>query len=170
MSGLFKMVAQMRNGGFVVEALTDGKRFPVSSSQRIIMLEDISVYTMHEDMPLKDVFLKMKEQDAICSAMNSKSDPADLKSTLKKVIPEFDEERVHASDIKKMFVWYSLLKDIIGTEPEEKIAETTDEKSAEAPAEKPKKAKAVKAKTADDTEVVAEKKPKAPRKTTKKEA
>jgi hypothetical protein len=69
-----------------------------------------------------------------------------------------------------MFVWYTLLKDIIGTEPEEKDAATTEEKSEEAPAEKPKKAKAVKAKVADDAEVVAEKKPKAPRKTTKKEA
>lgn len=188
MSGLFKMVAQMRNGGFIVESLGDGRRFPVSSTQRIVMLEDISVYTMEDDMPLKDVFAKMKEQDALCSAIDAKSDAADLKSTLKKVIPEFDEERVHASDIKKMFSWYSLLKDIIGTEPEEekkeekaeakaeKTAEkkakkeTAAEKTEEATEEKPKKPRAVKAKAADETETTAEKKSKTPRKTAKKEA
>ena len=52
MSGLFKMVAQMRNGGFVVESLIDGRRQPVSSMQRITMLKDIAVFTMEDDMPL----------------------------------------------------------------------------------------------------------------------
>ena len=183
MSGLFKMVAQMRNGGFVVESLSDNRRFPVSSTQRIIMLEDISVYTMEEDMPLKDVFKRMKEQDALCSSQSSKTEAAELKSTLKKVIPEFDEERVHASDIKKMFVWYNLLRDIIGTEEEEE-EETKETASVEANAEgatevKPKKAKTAKveaatdekpkkAKSADDD--ATEKKAKAPKKTTRKES
>jgi hypothetical protein len=183
MSGLFKMVAQMRNGGFVVESLSDSKRFPVSSTQRIIMLEDISVYTMEDDMPLKEVFKRMKEQDALCSSQTARTGPEELKSTLKKVIPEFDEERVHASDIKKMFVWYNLLKDIIGTEEEEaekqdsepaemKAEETAEEKSKKA---KPAKAKAASAASAEkkaDTGSAAdgtEKKAKAPKKTTRKE-
>lgn len=155
MSGLFKMVAQMRNGGFVVESLSDQKRFPVSSTQRIIMLEDISVYTMEDDMPLKDVFKKMKEQDEMCSKQTAKTEPEVLKATLKKVIPEFDEERVHASDIKKMFVWYNLLRDIIGTEEEEEKEETKEtpvETKAEAVEEKPKKAKAVKAEKVETAE------------------
>ena len=120
LSGLFKMVAQMRNGGFVVEALADGRRMPVSSMQRIIMLKDIAVYTVEDDMPLYYVFKKMKEQDAVASAVSSKAEPADLKATLKKILPEFDEERVHASDIRKMFIWYKLVKDIVGSPEAEK--------------------------------------------------
>jgi len=120
LSGLFKMVAQMRNGGFVVEALADGRRMPVSSMQRIIMLKDIAVYTVEDDMPLYYVFKKMKEQDAVASAVSSKAEPAELKATLKKILPEFDEERVHASDIRKMFIWYKLVKDIVGSPEAEK--------------------------------------------------
>lgn len=121
LSGLFKMVAQMRNGGFVVEALADGRRMPVSSTQRIIMLKDIAVYTQEDDMPLYHVFKKMKEQDALAAAVSSKTEPAELKVTLKSILPEFDEERVHASDIRKMFIWYKLVKDIVGT-PEAEAA------------------------------------------------
>mgnify|MGYP000317085578 CR=1 FL=1 len=120
MSGLFKMVAQMRNGGFVVEALADGRRLPVSSMQRIIMLKDIAVYTVEDDMPLYTVFKKMKDQDQLAMSVDPKADPADLKAVLKKILPEFDEERVYASDIRKMFTWYKLVKDIVGSPEAEK--------------------------------------------------
>lgn len=131
LSGLFKMVAQMRNGGFVVEALADGRRMPVSSMQRIIMLKDIAVYTVEDDMPLYTVFKKMKEQDAVASAVSSKAEPADLKATLKKILPEFDEERVHASDIRKMFIWYKLVKDIVGSPEAEKAMQAELEGAVE---------------------------------------
>lgn len=119
MSGLFKMIAQMRNGGFVVESLIDGRRQPVSSMQRITMLKDIAVFTYEDDIPLYEVFKKMKEQDTIASSVPPKADPADLKSALKKILPDFDDERVHASDIKKMFAWYKLVKNDVGTEESE---------------------------------------------------
>jgi len=141
--GLFKMVAQMRNGGFVVEGLIDGKRIPVSAMQRIIMLKDISVYTMDEDIPLEEVFLKMKENDAVASSISTKADSADLKATLKKVLPEFDEERVHVSDIRKMFMWYALLKDNVTFEKTEAIVEEAEVVADEAPKKK------AKSKTAD---------------------
>ena len=142
MPGLFKMVAQMRNGGFVVEGMSDGKRLPVSAMQRIIMLKDISVYTMEDDMPLEEVFLKMKNNDAVASSVSTKADPAELKSTLKKVLPEFDEERVHVSDIRKMFSWYSLLKDNVSfekaeVEEAEVIIDEAPKKKAKAKAEIP---------------------------------
>ena len=121
MAGLFKMVAQMRNGGFVVEGLTDNKRIPVSAMQRIVMLKDVAVYTKEEDVPLYEVFKKMKEHDALSSSVTSKADGAELKASLKKVFPEFDEDRVHVSDIRKMFSWYVMLKDMIGTPESEAI-------------------------------------------------
>jgi hypothetical protein len=162
-SGLFKMVAQMRNGGFIVESLADQKRQPVSSTQRIVMLEDISVYTMEGDMPLNDVFLKMKSNEDVTSSVNNQSDPSQLKQALKKIIPEFDEERVHASDIKKMFSWFSLLKDIITEEPAKdtsKEASNDAETITEATEEKPKK-RAAKAKKTEEGAEEPVKKPRA---------
>lgn len=150
MSGLYRIVAQMRNGGFVVEGLNDNKRVPVSAMQRIIMLKDIAVYTVEEDMPLIDVFRKMKEQDAVASAVSPKADAEELKVTLKKLLPEFDDDRVHASDIRKMFAWYGMLKDIITDE--EPVAEAAAPVAAEeAPAKK-----TTRKKKAADTEAAAE--------------
>lgn len=143
LSGLFKMVAQMRNGGFVVEALADGRRMPVSSMHRIIMLKDIAVYTVEDDMPLYYVFKKMKEQDAVASAVSSKAEPADLKATLKKILPEFDEERVHASDIRKMFIWYKLVKDIVGSPEAEKAMQAELEGVGESTESTPEAAEGV---------------------------
>lgn len=133
LSGLFRMVAQMRNGGFIVESLADSRRIPVSSTQRIIMLKDIAVYTHGDDMPLYKVFKMMKEQDGFASGISSKAEPADLRSAMKKIMPEFDEERVHASDIRKMFIWYNLVKDIVGTpEAEDSMRELMGEETGEA--------------------------------------
>lgn len=136
LSGLFRMVAQMRNGGFIVESLADSRRIPVSSTQRIIMLKDIAVYTHGDDMPLYKVFKMMKEQDGFASAVSPKAEPADLRSAMKKIMPEFDEDRVHASDIRKMFVWYNLVKEIVGTpEAEESMREVLGETSSETSSE-----------------------------------
>lgn len=159
MSGLFKMVAQMRNGGFVVESLLDGRRQPVSSMQRITMLKDIAVFTTDEDMPLYEVFKKMKEQDAIASKVPAKADTAELKASLKKILPDFDDERVHASDIRKMFLWYNLVKEVVGTEESDaamkaEIDGETPEVNAnieeEVVVEEPVKKKAVKKKLEGD--------------------
>ena len=170
MSGLFKMVAQMRNGGFVVESLLDGRRQPVSSVQRITMLKDFAVFTTDEDIPLYDVFKKMKEQDAIASKVPAKADPSELKASLKKILPDFDDERVHASDIRKMFLWYNLVKEVVGTEESDaamkaeidgEIPEANANIEEEVVVEEPVKKKAVKKKkdeVADEVEAPAPKK------------
>jgi hypothetical protein len=120
MSGLYKLVAQTKSG-FVVESLTDQKRYPISSSQKISMLDDISVFTKGGDMPLKEVLLKMKEHDAEAAKADPKGNPDALKKFFKKVLPDFDEEKVYTSDIKKMVIWYQLVKDLVKEEePEEK--------------------------------------------------
>lgn len=132
LSGLFRMVAQMRNGGFIVESLADARRIPVSSTQRIIMLKDIAVYTHGDDMPLYKVFKMMKEHDGLASSVSPKAEPADLRKAMKEIMPEFDEERVHASDIRKMFIWYNLVKDIVGSpEAEESMREVLGEAAPE---------------------------------------
>jgi len=175
MSGLFKMIAQMRNGGFVVESLIDGRRQPVSSMQRITMLKDIAVFTLEEDIPLYVVFKKMKEQDAIASAVPAKADPADLKAALKKILPDFDDERVHASDIRKMFLWYKLVKNDVGTEESEAAMKaefegevtTNSSEVEEVVVEEPVKKKAAKKKAED---VIADGEAPAPKKKAPKAA
>lgn len=108
MSGLFKVVAQSKNG-IIIESLVDEKRSSVSTTQRISSLVDIAVYTKHEDLPLKEVLKKIQETDGGKLAVDPKADPKMLKDYFKKIVPDFDEERVYVSDIKKILTWYELL-------------------------------------------------------------
>ena len=108
MSGLYKVVAQSKNG-FIVESLADDKRMPVSSTQRISSLVDIAVYTKKEDLPLKEVFKKIQETNGGKLEVDAKGDQKALKDYFKKIIPDVDEDRVYPSDIKKILTWYELL-------------------------------------------------------------
>src|SRR5437868_4810286 len=94
MSGLYKVVAQSKNG-FIVESLVDDKRMPISATQRISSLVDIAVYTKNEDLPLREVFKKIQETNGGKMDADLKGDQQALKDYFKKVIPDFDEERVY---------------------------------------------------------------------------
>ncbi len=107
MGGLFKVVGNNKNG-FIVESMLDNKRTMVSSSQRILTLVDIGVYTTDEEMPLNEVFLKIQESGKDKS-IDVKGDSKKMREFFKSVIPTFDEERVYDSDIKKVLSWYLLL-------------------------------------------------------------
>lgn len=133
MSGLFKVIAQTKNG-FVVESLIDQKRMPISSSQRVSSLEDISIFTKGENMPLADVLTKIKENSA--TLIDTKSDSKTLRSYFKTIVPDYDEEKVYDSDIKKLLTWYSLLKD--SPEYWEKKEETLTEGDEKKPITIPK--------------------------------
>ncbi|MBP6335259.1 MAG: DUF5606 domain-containing protein [Bacteroidia bacterium] len=121
MSGLFKVVGNNKNG-FIVEAVTDNKRSMVSSSQRIMTLVDIGVYTHDKEVPLNEVFLKI-QQAGKDSSIDPKGDAKTLRAFFKSVLPEYDEERVYDSDIRKMLSWYLLLT---GKVDFSKVEETDD--------------------------------------------
>ena len=106
--GLFRYVAQSRNG-FIVESVLDGKRMNASSSSRISALSEISMYTEGEDMPLAEVFTKMYAYTEGKQGPSTKEGNARLKEFFGVVIPEYDRERVHDSDIKKAVSWFNLL-------------------------------------------------------------
>ena len=108
MSGLYKVVAQSKNG-LIVESLTDEKRMPVSATQRVSSLVDIAVFTKKEDLPLREVLKKIHETDGGKLNVDPKGDAKVLKEYFKKIVPDFDEERVYPSDIKKILTWYELL-------------------------------------------------------------
>ena len=106
--GLFKVVAQGKSN-LIVESLTDGKRIPAYSKDRISALEDISVYTYDEDKPLTSVFeiIHIKENGGL--APSHKEDKNTLEGYMLEILPNYDQERVYLSDVKKIFQWYNQL-------------------------------------------------------------
>ena len=123
--GLFKLINNTANA-LIVESLLDGKRFPAYSNAKIIALEDISIYTEDEDMPLKTVFKRMYEKEEGKPANNHKESSAAITNYIESVIPEYDADRVYVSDMRKMIQWYNLLLDknlLNFDEPEEEKKE-----------------------------------------------
>jgi len=130
--GLYKMISQTKSG-FIVESMTDGKRFPVFAHERVSTLEEISIFsTGEEDTPLKNVFKLIFDKLEGKQAMDPKSEPKELVSFFASAVPGYDAERVHASDIKKVLTWYNLLLEKGMME----FAEEEDKKE-EAPQESP---------------------------------
>ena len=136
MSGLYKIVAQSKSG-FIVESVGDGKRSPVSSAQRISTLGDISIFTQKEEVPLREVFLKIKESSGDKIPVSQKSDSDALRDYFKTIVPEFDEERVYTSDIKKVVAWYELLKDKVDFTKADQDGENEALSAARQDADKP---------------------------------
>lgn len=106
--GLYKYIAQSR-GGVIVESLIDGKRMNVPATARVSALSEISMFTENEDIPLAEVFTKMYAHTGGKAALSAKESPARLQEFFGEVVPDFDRERVHASDIKKAVAWFNLL-------------------------------------------------------------
>ena len=135
--GLFKMVAQTRNG-VIVESLTDGKRMPAYASSKISSLEDIAIYTEVDEVPLKEVFAKIFEVQGGAAAPKASSSANELKAFFESVLEDYDKDRVYVSDIKRVTKWYNLLleKGMITEESLKAVAEETkEEEKVEEPAE-----------------------------------
>jgi hypothetical protein len=145
--GLYKMIGQTK-GGLVVESLTDGKRMAAYTSQRILALQDITIYTAEEDVPLVEIYTKMVEKlgKGVAAPDTKKASVEELRAVLKSVQPDYDAERVYASDVKKLFGWFNILVETGIAVPEEK-EEPKKKKPAEAKAKKPKAKKAAKTAT-----------------------
>ncbi len=107
--GLYQMISNTKNG-VLVESLIDGKRIPAFSHERISSLEEISVFTEIEDVPLKQIFHSIYNITSNQQALSHKSSTAELVAFFESVLPTYDKARVYASDIKKMIQWYNLLQ------------------------------------------------------------
>lgn len=127
--GLYRMVSSSNNA-IIVESLLDGKRFPAYASSKIIALEDIAIYTEDEDKPLKEVFKAVFEKENGGKAISHKESANKIKEYMKEVLPDFDEDRVYVSDMKKLFQWYNLLqeKGLLKFDEEEEKDEKEEEK------------------------------------------
>lgn len=107
--GLFKMVAQAKNG-IIVESLIDKKRNQAFTTDKISTLEEISIFTESEDKPLKEIFKSIFEKLEGKAAPDFKNDSSGLKKFFGEVLPEYDKERVYVSHMQKVVAWYNLLQ------------------------------------------------------------
>ena len=106
--GLYKFVAQSVRG-VIVESLLDGRRMNASANAKVSALSEISMFTEGEDIALADVFTRIYAHTGGKEAISPKESPEKLKAAFAEVLPEYDRDRVHVSDIKKCFAWYNTL-------------------------------------------------------------
>lgn len=106
--GLYEILSQTKSG-VIVESLIDKKRFPVNSLHNVSTLNDIAIYTYEDDIPLREVFLNIHNMENGPTSVDPKSSKNELTAYFQEVLPDFDEERVYPSNIKKVLNWYNLL-------------------------------------------------------------
>ncbi|MDY6300555.1 MAG: DUF5606 domain-containing protein [Bacteroidales bacterium] len=135
--GLYQLVSYGKNM-LLVEGLNDKKRFPVHSRERVMSLGDISIFTTSEDVPLSQVFENIgKKFDNKALDAKAIATPDQLHEFIGSVLENWDEDRVHNSDIKKIISWYNIL---VGAGITEFTAKEEEENATEeAPAEDEKK-------------------------------
>ena len=133
--GLYKLAGEAKNN-LVVESLTDGKRMPAFAHERISSLQEISIYTTGEDLPLHDALKMIFEMTGGQPVENPKKmSSAKLKELFRKAIPEYDEDSVYVSDMKKVFTWYNLLleKGLLEFNEDEKEESAENETTTDGP-------------------------------------
>lgn len=109
--GLFKLINRTR-APFTAEELDGGRKMPLFARDNIVSLADISIYTTEGEKPLGEVFeeIKSKYPEVISNEPEIVSDKAKLHGFMEEVLPIYDKDRVHDSDIKKLIKWYNILR------------------------------------------------------------
>lgn len=179
--GLFHLMATKSDGAIVRNLADKSTKFIPARLHNVTPLESIEVYTIGDNVRLHVVFQKMKENEHVAMPDAKKASNNEIKSYFKGIFPEFDEERVYVSDMKKMLKWFDILKandllnfdylkeeaieeaveaeEVVEEKPKKKAKATKENEASEEGAEKPKKA-AAKKKKEESTEESAEEKPK----------
>lgn len=123
--GLYELITQTR-GGFIAKSLLDNRKISVSIQQNVSILSEIAIYTLTEEVPLREVFSKIKTKENGAQTSISHKDSKDkLEEYFFEVLPDYDEDRVYPSDIKKVVQWYNMLQ------KNELLSLVNDEKSDE---------------------------------------
>lgn len=131
--GLYQIVTQTRSG-FVAESLLDKKRITVNAHSNVSVLSEIAMYTLTEEVPLREVFKKVREKENGQQTTVSHKDSKDaLEEFFFAVLPDYDEDRVYPSDIKKVIQWYNILQanDLLSALDEEEKDKSTAPKVEE---------------------------------------
>jgi hypothetical protein len=107
--GLFALKVQTRTG-FVAESLLDGKKVTVGLKSNVSLLSEISVYTNTEEKLLTEIMRAIATKEDNGPAISHKEDNAKLVSYFLEILPDYDQDRVYPSDIKKIVNWYNMLQ------------------------------------------------------------
>jgi hypothetical protein len=107
--GLFELKLQTRTG-FVAESLIDGKKVTVGLRANVSLLSEISIYTNEGEVKLAEVFANIAKKENNGPAISHKESNDVLLNYFREVLPNYDEERVYVSDIKKVLNWYNLIQ------------------------------------------------------------
>jgi len=107
--GLFKIVSQGKQS-VIIESLTDGRRSPLQADSQANTLEEISIYTYEDTKPLGEILNDIAKKENGKQAISHKSPKSELISYFRKILTDYDEERVYISDIKKVIQWYNALQ------------------------------------------------------------
>jgi len=132
--GLYKIITRTRSG-FVAESLIDKKKVSVNMQSNVSVLSEIAIYTLTEEVPLRDVLKKIKDnENAEQTKISHKAPKIELEEYFFGILPDYDEDRVYASDIKKIIQWYNLLQaqDMLVALEDENEAQAQDEVETEA--------------------------------------
>jgi hypothetical protein len=106
--GLYQLQNQTRSG-FLATSLVDGKKISVSAKQNVSILSEIAIYTLTKELPLSEVFTKISKKENGGEAISHKATRDELEEYFFGILPDYDEDRVYPSDIKKVVQWYNLL-------------------------------------------------------------
>ncbi|WP_396173805.1 DUF5606 domain-containing protein [Flavobacterium sp.] len=127
--GLFELKIQTRSG-FLAESLLDGKKITVGLRSNVSLLTEISMYTYSEEKPLVEIMRAIAVKENEGPTISNKEDNAKLVAYFKEILPDYDDDRVYVSDIKKVLNWYNLLqaKGMVSKEEpsQETITESAD--------------------------------------------
>lgn len=144
--GLYELKIQTRSG-FVAESLLDGKKITVGMKSNVSLLSEISMYTHTEEKPLVEILRAIAVKENEGQAISHKEDNAKLVAYFSEIVPDYDEDRVYPSDIKKVLNWYNTLQAkgmVSKEEPKIENAEAVKEQVVEEVKEKKATKKAAK--------------------------
>ncbi len=146
--GLYELKVQTRSG-FVAESMIDGKRITVGLKSNVSLLTEISMYTHTEEKPLVEILRAIAVKENEGPAISHKEDNAKLLAYFKEIVPNYDEDRVYPSDIKKVLNWYNTLQAKGMVSKEEPIIENAESVKEQVVEEVKAKKEAPKKETAD---------------------
>ncbi|SIS49395.1 DUF5606 family protein [Belliella pelovolcani] len=128
--GLYKILKPTRSG-VILESMDEKKgKLVVGANQRVSVLSEISMYTMTEEgaSPLEDIMIKIEAEFKGDIGLDSTADADELQAFLKHVLPDYDEDKVYPSDIKKLVSWYKIIRahapEVLEEQPEENSEKT----------------------------------------------
>ena len=108
-AGLFKVISQ-GNNAVIVESLTDKKRMPITARYQANTLEEIGIYTLEDTTPLSEIFDTISKKENAKQSIGHKVSKEELIKYFEEILPNYDEERVYISNIKKIIQWYNALQ------------------------------------------------------------